>query len=66
MPEAVRYITYHGSKRYEVVQNLDDYDVVLTTYDTLRSDQAKGDQAKGGPLFEKEWTRIILDEGFGP
>ena len=34
------------------------YDLVLTTYDTLRSDEVNG-----GPLFEQEWARVILDEG---
>lgn len=57
-PDKIHWITYHGSKRQEVWRDIDLYDIVLTTYDTLRSGRAKG-----LPLFERQWARIVIDEG---
>lgn len=50
--------TYHGSNRHQVAKTWGDADVVLTTYDTLKSD---GDF--DGPLVNMKWARVILDEG---
>ncbi|KAI2921278.1 hypothetical protein CBS63078_2712 [Aspergillus niger] len=55
-PERIRWLTYHGHKRHELTGNLDTYDVVLTTYDTLNVEGEKG------LLHNHEWQRIILDE----
>ncbi|KAH7148333.1 SNF2 family N-terminal domain-containing protein [Dactylonectria macrodidyma] len=55
--DKIRWITYHGSRRQEVWHNIDLYDIVLTTYDTVRSDRAKS-----SPLFKRDWARIVLDE----
>ena len=49
---------YHGNRRYLLSRAWRDVDVVLTTYDTLRSEKDSE-----GPLFEMGWARIILDEG---
>lgn len=49
---------YHGPNRQETACNLAEYDIVLTTYDTLRPEETRK-----GPLFENEWARVILDEG---
>ena len=57
-PQKLRWLTYHGAKRHEVGSDMGSKDVVLTTYETLRSDRTKR-----GPLFRHEWERIILDEG---
>ena len=51
-------LVYHGQTRYQMASDLDARDVVLTTYDTLRSDWTTG-----GPLYETIWCRLILDEG---
>ncbi|KAJ4243152.1 hypothetical protein NW757_011478 [Fusarium falciforme] len=56
-PNKIRWITYHGSRRHEVWDDVHSYDIVLTTYDTIRSDRAKSSS-----LFEKDWARIVLDE----
>ena len=58
LPGKIRWLTYHGSKRQELYGNMASYDIVLTTYDTLRFDFINK-----GPLFEQEWARVILDEG---
>lgn len=55
----LRVCVYHGSTRAKATDNLEDYDVVITTYGTLTSDHGKN--AKSG-LFSVYWYRIILDE----
>ncbi|KAL4963434.1 SNF2 family N-terminal domain-containing protein [Aspergillus stella-maris] len=56
-PGKVRWTIYHGSNRQETACSLGQYDIVLTTYDTLRPEETTK-----GPLFENEWARVILDE----
>ncbi|KZL74282.1 transcription termination factor 2 (SNF2 family domain-containing protein) [Colletotrichum tofieldiae] len=53
----MRSLVFHGSKRHRFVDSLPKYDVVLTTYDTLRSDWMSN-----GPLCNFTWARVILDE----
>ncbi|KAH7333257.1 SNF2 family N-terminal domain-containing protein [Rhexocercosporidium sp. MPI-PUGE-AT-0058] len=56
-PGSLRHIIYHGSIRHQTLENWDSQDVILTTYDTLRSEW----QANG-PLFGHSWGRVVLDE----
>ncbi|KAK1765266.1 SNF2 family N-terminal domain-containing protein [Phialemonium atrogriseum] len=56
-PGRIRVRTYHGSNRQQVAKDWHDVDVILTTYDTVRSEKASA-----GPLFETRWARVILDE----
>ncbi|KAL2130486.1 hypothetical protein VTI74DRAFT_6340 [Chaetomium olivicolor] len=56
-PGQLHSLVYHGSKRKDAAPELDSCDVVLTTYDTLRSDWATN-----GLLYKSTWVRIILDE----
>jgi len=51
-------MVYHGPKRREALTESQNLDVVLTTYDTLRSDWATN-----GLLYARTWARVILDEG---
>jgi SNF2 family DNA or RNA helicase len=46
---------YHGPNRHAL--NVTEYDLVLTSYDTLASDEKNG-----GPLADSPWYRIVLDE----
>ncbi|KAH6845633.1 SNF2 family N-terminal domain-containing protein [Chaetomium sp. MPI-CAGE-AT-0009] len=48
---------HHRSHRQLLSRAWRDVDVVLTTYDTLRSEKDYE-----GPLFEMDWARVILDE----
>ncbi|KAI3319185.1 hypothetical protein HD806DRAFT_548754 [Xylariaceae sp. AK1471] len=56
-PGGIRSFLYHGPKRQDIANELHEFDVVLTTYDTLRSDWKAQ-----GPLYEFTWARIIVDE----
>ncbi|KAI1120285.1 SNF2 family N-terminal domain-containing protein [Nemania abortiva] len=53
----VRFIVYHGQSGRQELHKSASYDIVLTTYDTLRSDCDKG-----GPLSNEKWARVVLDE----
>ncbi|KAF5542807.1 SNF2 family domain-containing protein [Fusarium phyllophilum] len=55
--DKIRWLTYHGFKRHEIWTDIESQDIVLTTYETLRSDRAKE-----SPLFEHDWARVVLDE----
>ncbi|CAG9859758.1 unnamed protein product [Phyllotreta striolata] len=48
---------HHGPKRETNAETLAEYDVVFTTYKLV-----SGEFAKKGPLFNVEWSRIIIDE----
>ncbi|KAH8887853.1 hypothetical protein GQ53DRAFT_784087 [Thozetella sp. PMI_491] len=55
-PGKLRWLTYHGPKRNQL-GDLSSYDVVLTTYSTVMFDRTNN-----GPLFDRDWARIMLDE----
>jgi SNF2 family DNA or RNA helicase len=54
----IRSFLYHGPDRQNLANGMEEFDVVLTTYDTLRSDWKVH-----GPLYNFNWARVILDEG---
>ncbi|KAK0617623.1 SNF2 family N-terminal domain-containing protein [Immersiella caudata] len=56
-PGNIRIQIHHGANRQKNSEKWRDIDVVLTTYDTLRSESCGS-----GPLSQMEWARIILDE----
>ncbi|KAB8270460.1 SNF2 family N-terminal domain-containing protein [Aspergillus minisclerotigenes] len=57
LPERIRWLTYYGPNRQEDSGEMGQFDIVLTTYDTLRSEEIRK-----GPLFKNKWARVILDE----
>ncbi|KAK4757358.1 hypothetical protein SAY87_018659 [Trapa incisa] len=59
VPEKLRVYTYYGTERTRSLQELSGYDIVLTTFNTLASEQARQDEY---PVKNNEWWRIILDE----
>ena len=70
---ALNVYTYHGAGRVQMkAQDFAQYDVVITTYQTLATDYMPKGKAGGSKperklrstgLYSMEWRRIILDEG---
>ncbi|KAK0659302.1 Helicase-like transcription factor [Lasiodiplodia hormozganensis] len=66
----LRVLTYHGTRKRPIdPKTIKDYDVVVTTYETVMTEfwakQGKSSQnvpRKDG-LFSVHWRRIVLDEG---
>ena len=56
-PSQTESAVYHGSNRERLATRFHDYDIVLTTYETLRSEWETA-----GPLFNGRWLRVVLDE----
>lgn len=73
VPGALTYLTYYGVNRNLGAEELEKYDVVLTTYQTVVSDHGGGSKiALEGSSKRKKtnsilmnipWKRVILDEG---
>lgn len=72
--KALNIYIYHGSGRLQMkAEDFSQYDVVITTYQTLASDnmpKGKGATSKApekklrsSGLYSVEWRRVILDEG---
>ncbi|KAI5260950.1 SNF2 family DNA-dependent ATPase domain-containing protein [Aureobasidium subglaciale] len=63
--QPLRVYTYHGAgKKSMGPQDFSQYDVVITTYQTLASDWASGGQPpKSKGLYSVHWRRVNLDEG---
>ena len=55
---APNILTYHGSGKKSSEKDLQQYDIVITSYGTLTSDKTNK-----GPLFSTKWRRVVLDEG---
>ncbi|KAG5793440.1 hypothetical protein H9Q69_007517 [Fusarium xylarioides] len=47
----------NGKDRQSLAEQFRNYNIVLTTYQTLRSEWTKK-----GPLFTEKWFRVVLDE----
>ncbi|KAF3059266.1 putative SWI/SNF-related matrix-associated actin-dependent regulator of chromatin subfamily A member 3-like 1 [Daldinia childiae] len=57
----IRIKVYHGSGRESLASQFCNTDVVVTTYETLRSEWEASEGIR--PLFSWKWLRVILDEG---
>jgi SNF2 family DNA or RNA helicase len=57
-PGCIRVFSHHGRTRQRLASVWQDFDVVLTNYDTVRSEHSSA-----GPIFDISWARVILDEG---
>jgi len=55
----LKVVTYHGSKRDNLVDEIQGADIVLTTYNILVADHLK----KRNSLPSFAWFRVVLDEG---
>ncbi|TDZ24638.1 DNA repair protein RAD5 [Colletotrichum orbiculare MAFF 240422] len=57
--ESIRSAIYHGPSRHGLVGLGEDYDIILTNYDTVRVDSTT---VKSDVISRVEWHRIVLDE----
>ena len=57
-PRQIESAIYHGSDRERLATRFYEYDIIVTTYETMRSEWETQ-----GPLFNGKWLRIVLDEG---
>ncbi|KAF2138226.1 uncharacterized protein K452DRAFT_321205 [Aplosporella prunicola CBS 121167] len=63
-PGTLSYCVYHGSSRQNSWPKLNEFDIVLTTYDTLvsESEARKRRNREAKALNGLKWHRIVLDE----
>ncbi|KAK8036956.1 hypothetical protein PG991_001270 [Apiospora marii] len=52
---------YHGQSKSKYKNEILDYDLVITTYETLRREVTDESKTKG-QLRHVQWTRVVLDE----
>ncbi|WVW84111.1 hypothetical protein I302_106140 [Kwoniella bestiolae CBS 10118] len=72
------HYTYHGASKGVTAKTLEQYDVIITTYNAVAAEapiepakngsptkakKAKGAAASAGPLFKVKWKRVVADEG---
>ncbi|TFK26482.1 hypothetical protein FA15DRAFT_667364 [Coprinopsis marcescibilis] len=68
-PGALRLYIYYGTGRKITAQDLKKYDIVITTYETVKGEHEDGPASSTKKrkfeqvLFDIPWKRIILDEG---
>ena len=61
----MKVLVHHGPKRTKRGEDLQKYDVVITTYQTITSEFEASSKEDDGPkigCFDVQWYRIILDE----
>ncbi|KAF7527351.1 hypothetical protein G7054_g10485 [Neopestalotiopsis clavispora] len=59
-PGRIQSIIYHGQNREALADTFGDKDIVITTYETLRSEWSASEG--GRPLLSWKWLRVVLDE----
>jgi len=63
VPQTLKWRQHHNRKRLLPDANVNDYDIVLTTYHTISAEWRNVDGHHKSILFTTRWQRIILDEG---
>lgn len=58
-PKCLNYMIYHGSNRTDDATELQDFDIVVTTYQIVAANCRR---RKENPLAKINWFRIVLDE----
>jgi SNF2 family DNA or RNA helicase len=64
LDNAISYCEYYGSGRAKLFDQLQSYDLVITTFSVVRMDwKAHLKSESPTTLHDIQWHRIILDEG---
>ena len=62
-PKTLKYYIYHGGNRISDIDDLAEFDVVITTYSIVSSEfSGRGKRKDINPLLQTNFFRIILDE----
>ena len=62
-PGTLNYYIYHGVNRSSDIDELANYDIVITTYSTVSSEFSRRSRKReGSPLLQTNFFRIVLDE----
>ena len=64
-PHTLQYCVYNGPKRHQNITVMYASDIVITTYDIVALEWRNLENGRT-PLFAKDWSRIVLDEGESP
>ncbi|KAL3477940.1 SNF2 family N-terminal domain-containing protein [Aspergillus californicus] len=63
MKNSLKVLTYHGRSRKDAIGNIERYDIVITTYNTLAKEHHAKLLGEGkSPLHDFFWYRVVLDE----
>lgn len=76
-PSQLNFYTYHGTAKGLTAKKLEEYDIVLTTYQTVAGEndtvpdirdtslakKPRLSTKKPGPLATINWKRVVADEG---
>ncbi|PVH83787.1 hypothetical protein DL98DRAFT_412175, partial [Cadophora sp. DSE1049] len=61
-PGSLKWVTHHGQRRLLTTAQICQYDIVLTSYQTITSEWRKRESVSS-PILLHKWHRIALDEG---
>lgn len=62
VPAMLKWTLHHGRSRLNSVNDVDRFDMVITSYATIASEWRRLDE-NSSPMFATRWHRIVLDEG---
>ncbi|KAF7136911.1 hypothetical protein CNMCM5793_006573 [Aspergillus hiratsukae] len=61
---SLKVMIYHGMSRKDSIKDIECYDIVITTYNTLAKEHDAKLLGRGkSPLHDFAWYRVVLDEG---
>jgi SNF2 family DNA or RNA helicase len=65
-PGFIRCSIYYGGERRQLLRNIENVDVVITTFDLVSRDWKECVKGEGvtGTLHSIKWRRLIVDEGY--